>query len=318
MANEKIKVLKVSTILISQPAPTVAEKSPYYEIYKKYGVKIDYRPFISVEGVSLKEFRSQRIEILDHTAVIFTSRTTVDNFFRICEEGRVNVPETMKYICNTETVALYLQKYIVYRKRKISFADGSFKNFMELIMKYKDEKMLLVLSEPYKPEISETMEKLGLKFDRAILSRTVSADLKDVDRARYDMFAFFSPSEISSLISNFGTENLPMLATFGDGTTRAAMDAGLDVYVKAPTPEAPSMAKAIEIFIGKVNAGKDVAPVAPVENKQADEFLKEQEAKPSKKGKPRPNAAANPSGEAAKVCAANKSASLSHPTKAKA
>lgn len=273
---------------MSQPAPAVAEKSPYYEIVKKYGANVDYRPFIRVEGVSLKEFRSQRVEILDHTAVIFTSRTTVDHFFRICEDARITVPETMKYICNTETVALYLQKYIVYRKRKISFADGSFTNFMELIMKYKDEKMLLVLSEPYKPEIAETMEKLKLNFHKVILSRTVSADLSDVDKSKYDLFVFFSPSEIISLTSNFGVENLPHLATFGDGTTRAAINAGLSVSVKAPTPEAPSMAKAIDIYIGKVNSGKEVAPVELVENRQADDFIKKaQDSKSGKKSKPR-------------------------------
>lgn len=283
------KVLKIKNILVSQPAPAVAEKSPYYEIVKKYGAHVDYRPFIRVEGVSLKEFRGQRVEILDHTAVIFTSRTTVDHFFRICEEARISVPETMKYICNTEAVALYLQKYIVYRKRKISFADGSFTNFMELIMKYKDEKMLLVLSEPYKPEIAETMEKLKMNFDKAILSRTVSADLGDVDGSKYDLFVFFSPSEIVSLTANFGHDNLPMIATFGDGTTRAAIKAGLRVNVKAPTPEAPSMAKAIDIFIGKVNSGKEVAPVELEENRQADEFIKAQDSKPSRKSKPRPS-----------------------------
>lgn len=311
--------MKVNRILVSQPVPAVAEKSPYYEIFKKYGISIDYRPFIRVEGVSLKEFRSQRIEILDHSAIIFTSRTTVDHFFRICEEARVNIPETMKYICNTETVALYLQKYIVYRKRKISFADGSFKNFMELIMKYKDEKMLLVLSEPYKPEIAETMEKLGLNFHKVILSRTVSADLKDVDRSKYDMFVFFSPSEINSLTSNFGTENLPMLATFGDGTTRAAIKAGLSVNVKAPTPEAPSMAKAIDLFLEKLKAGKEVLPVEVEDNRQADEFIKEQEAKP-KKGKVR---SSNCSGAGKTVGLRapgnmNKATGLSSATKAKA
>lgn len=306
--------------MVSQPVPAVAEKSPYYEIYKKYGVNIDYRPFIRVEGVSLKEFRSQRVEILEHSAVIFTSRTTVDHFFRICEEARVNVPETMKYICNTETVALYLQKYIVYRKRKISFADGSFKNFMELIMKYRDEKMLLVLSEPYKPEIAETMEKLGMDFHKVILSRTVSADLADVDRTKYDMFVFFSPSEIVSLTSNFGAEDLPMLATFGDGTTRAALTAGLTVNLKAPTPQAPSMAKAIDIFLEQVRAGKEVPEVVFEEKKVADEFLKEQASKP-KKSKPRSSAGVNGGSKTVELGSTGtgkKPAGLSSPTKAKA
>lgn len=268
---------------MSQPTPAVPDKSPYNELTSKYKVSVDYRPFIRVEGVSLKEFRSQRIEILDHTAIIFTSRTTVDHFFRICEEARINIPETMRYLCNTEAVALYLQKYIVYRKRKIAFANGSFSNFMELIMKHKAEKMLLILSEPHKPELPETMAKLKLNFNKVILSRTVSADLSDMDITKYGLVAFFSPSEIISLKANFGTDKLPMIATFGDGTTRAALEAGLTVSAMAPTPEAPSMVKAIDIFVGKVNSGKEVEPVQLAGTKQSEEFLKAQEAKPQKK-----------------------------------
>ncbi|MDE6779418.1 MAG: uroporphyrinogen-III synthase, partial [Alistipes sp.] len=143
--------MEVNKILVSQPRPAVIEKAPFYELVTKHDAEIVYNPLIRVVGVSLKEFRAQRVEILTHTAVIFTSRTTVDSFFRICEEARITVPETMKYICQTEAVALYLQKYIVYRKRKISFADGSFTNFLELIIKHKDEKFILALSEPYKP-----------------------------------------------------------------------------------------------------------------------------------------------------------------------
>lgn len=292
--------MKVNKILVSQPVPAIAEKSPYYEIHSKFNTAIDYRPFIRVEGVSLKEFRSQRTEILDHSAVIFTSRTTIDHFFRICEEARVTVPETMKYICNTEATALYLQKYIVYRKRKIFFANGSFTNLMELIMKHKDEKFLLILSEPHKPEIPETLEKLKLKFGRVILSRTVSADLKGLDVSKYDLLVFFSPSEIAALTGAFGTTGLPMIATFGDGTTRAAIEAGLTVNVKAPTPEAPSMAKAIELFIKKVNAGETVAPVEAEENKQADEFIKTHEPKIAKKPAKKPASKSS----AKSVCAA--------------
>lgn len=263
----------------------IAEKSPYYEIHKKYNTEIDYRPFIKVEGVSLKEFRSQRIEILDHTAIIFTSRTTVDHFFRICEEARVSIPETMKYFCNTEAVALYLQKYIVYRKRKISFADGTFNNFMELILKHKSEKMLLILSEPHKPELPQTMEKLKLNFNKVILSRTVSTDLGDLDVRKFDMLAFFSPSEIVSLTTQFGTDDLPLIAAFGTSTTKAAQDAGLTVNLMAPSPEAPSMAKAIDNFIKKIETGEEIPPVEAVQAKQSEEFLKSQEAKPQKKAR---------------------------------
>ena len=181
--------MKVKSVLVSQPRPAVIEKSPFYELSQKHHVEIAYRPFIRVEGVSLKEFRAQRVEILTHTAVIFTSRTTVDSFFHICEEARITVPETMKYICQTEAVALYLQKYIVYRKRKISFADGSFTSLIELIIKHKEEKFLLALSEPHKPELPETLAKLKLSFDPVILARTVAGDLDDVKMADYDLLA---------------------------------------------------------------------------------------------------------------------------------
>lgn len=275
---KKDKALKLKSVLISQPQPAIAEKSPYYEIHTKYGIEIDYRPFIKVESVPLKEFRSQRVEILDHSAVVFTSRTSVDHFFHICEEARVTVPETMKYFCNAEAIALYLQKYIVYRKRKISFADGSFTGLMNLLVKHKAEKMLLILSEPHKPELPETMEKLKLNFAKVILSRAVNADLSDIKMSDYDIAAFFSPAEISSLTTQFGTKELPFIATFGDGTTRAAIDAGLTVSVAAPSPEAPSMAKAIDIFIGKLAAGQTPEPVKVNGNKQAEEFLKSQQA----------------------------------------
>ncbi len=277
--------MKISKILVSQPRPAVADKSPY----KDLGVEVAYRPFIKVEGVSLKEFRSQRTEILDHTAVIFPSRTTIDHFFRIADEARVTIPETMKYICNTEATALYLQKYIVYRKRKIFFADGSFKNLMELIIKHKDERYLLVLSEPHKPELPDTLEKLKLKFDKVILSRTVSADLGDLNVADYDMLVFFSPSEITALCEAVSDVSLPAnvrIATFGDSTTRAAIDNGLSVSVMAPTPEAPSMAKAIELYIKTLAAGKEPAPVSLSGNSAAEDFVRNHESRPSRRRRP--------------------------------
>ena len=192
--------MKVKKVLVSQPRPAIIEKSPFYELSEKYKVEIAYKPFIRVVGVSLKEFRAQRVEILTHTAVIFTSRTTVDSFFHICEEARITVPETMKYICQTEAVALYLQKYIVYRKRKISFADGSFTSFIELIIKHKDEKFLLALSEPHKPELPETLAKLKMSFDPAILARTVAADMDDIALTDYGLLALYSPSDVKTLV----------------------------------------------------------------------------------------------------------------------
>ena len=259
------------------------EKSPFYEIATKYGAQVTFRPFIKVEGVCLKDFRSQRVEILDHSTVIFTGRTTVDHFFRICEEARVTVPETMRYLCNSEAVALYLQKYIIYRKRKIAFTNGSFSDFMELILKYKHEKFLLVLSEPHKPELPATMAKLRLKFNEIILSRTVSNDVSDVKIDEHDLLVFYSPTEIATLTATFGTENLPLVGTFGDSTTRAALDAGIPVAVMAPTSEAPSMTRALDLYIAKVHAGRITEPVSVTELREYEEFIKAQEAKSSRR-----------------------------------
>lgn len=270
--------MKINKILVSQPAPVVAEKSPY----KDLGVAVDYRPFIRVEGVSLKEFRSQRIEILEHTAIIFTSRTSIDHFFRIAEQARTTMPETMRYICNTEATALYLQKYIIYRKRKIFFADGSFKSLMELVMKHKDERYLLVLSEPHKPELPDTLKRLGISFDQVILSRTVSADLGDLVIGDYDMVVFFSPSEIAAYLQH-DQKHTTRVATFGESTTRAALDAGLTVSVMAPTPAAPSMAKAIANYIGALNSGKEPEPVTLGGSTQAEEFVRNHESKPTRR-----------------------------------
>ena len=284
---------RIKSLLVSQPAPAVVEKSPFFELIQKFNLAINYTPFIHIEGVGAKEFRGQRVEVLDHTAIIFTNRTTIDHFFRICEETRVEVPETMKYICQTEAIALYLQKYIIYRKRKISFADGTFTGLMELILKHKEERFLLTLSEPHKPEIPATLEKLKVKFDRAILARTVSSDLSKVRLADYQMVVMYSPSEVKSFVEQFveGKEVSapPLIATFGEGTTRLAIDSGLTVSVMAPTPEAPSMARAIEIFISETNAGRTVAPVAVGKDdhqaRQAEELVKAHQIKEIRKNK---------------------------------
>ena len=276
--------MKISNILVSQPTPVVIEKSPFSDIIQKYKLKIAFTPFLKIDGVSLKGFIAQRVNILDHTTIIFTTRAMIDNFFRICEESRITIPDTMKYLCNTETVALYMQKYIVYRKRKISFADGTFENFMELIIKNRNEKLLLTLADPYKPEIPDAMDKLKLNFSKVILSKTVSADLSNVKLQDYDLLVFYSPNEIATLISEFGIDNLPMIATFGEGTTRAAINAGISINVKAPTPTAPSMSKAIDLFLTELKSC-DVAPTVNevTDNKHVDEFIKAQEAKLTKK-----------------------------------
>ena len=277
----------MNKILVSQPTPAIIEKSPFYELSQTHRIQVDYKPFIRVVGVSLKEFRAQRVEILDHTAVIFTSRSTVDSFFHICEEARITVPETMKYICQTEAVALYLQKYIVYRKRKISFADGTFNSLIEQIVKHKEERFLLALSEPHKPELPETLKTLKLAVDPVVFSRTVAADLSDVKLADYGMVALYSPSDIKALVEQFGTEQLPPIAVFGEGTLRAAVQAGITVLANAPTPQAPSMVKAVDLYLQKVAKGETIEPVLPTTDSDKEEFIRSQQNKLAKKSRTR-------------------------------
>ena len=275
--------MKVNKILVSQPRPAVIEKSPFYEFSQKNELNIDYKPLIRVVGVTLKEFRAQRTEILEHSTMIFSSRTTIDSFFRICEEARITVPETMKYICNTEAVALYLQKYIVYRKRKISFADGTFNSLLELIVKHKDEKFMLALTEPFKPELPEALAKLKLKVSPVVFARTVSADLADITPADYDIIALYSPNDVKALTENFDVEKLPVVATFGEATLRAAKEAGLKVKASAPSPEAPSMVKALDIYCSKIAEGEQIEDAEVHEDHEKEEFIRAQQSKLQKK-----------------------------------
>lgn len=246
--------MKIKKILVSQPKPSTP-KSPYFDLSEKNNVKIDFRPFIQVEGVSSKEFRQQKINILDHTAVIFTSRTAIDHFFRICEETRVTVPDDMKYFCISEATAFYLQKYIVYRKRKIFHSTGKFPDLVEVIKKHKQEKFLVPLSDIHKPEIPNLLTKSKVKFTKAILYRTVSSDLSDLKDIDYDVLVFFSPSGIKSLLQNFPDfkQNDTLIASFGPATAKAVKEAGLRLDIQAPMPQAPSMTAALEMYIRKHN-----------------------------------------------------------------
>ena len=307
--------MSIKKILVSQPQPAIIEKSPFFEIVRKHKVDIDYNPFNRVQGVSLKEFMGQRVEILTHTAVIFTSRTTVDSFFRICEESRITVPETMKYICQTEAVALYLQKYIVYRKRKIFFADGSFTNFLELIIKHKEEKYMLALSEPHKPELPEALERLKLNVDQVILAKTVQTDVSKLPLAEYDMVALYSPSDVAAFKSAYEDKPMPRVATFGDATARAAVAAGITINVMAPTPAAPSMTKAIDIYLNKLAAGEEVAPIELHDDQNNEEFIRTQQAKLAKKTRVRKSATAAAAAPAKKGTATKKEAAKKAPAK---
>jgi len=254
LLNKTSMTLKIKKIIVSQPEPQ-SEKSPYLELINKYNLKIDFRPFIQVEGVPSKEFRQQRIDILQHTAVIFTSRTAIDHFFRICDEVRVTVPETMKYFCITEAVALYLQKYIVYRKRKIFYGQGTFAQLMDVINKHKTEKFLVPLSDMHKAEIPKSLDKAKVKYTKAILYRTVSSDLSDLKDIYYDIIVFYSPSGIKSLFKNFPDfkQNDTKIAAFGPTTAKAVKNHKLRLDIQAPTPACPSMTQALDEFIKKFN-----------------------------------------------------------------
>jgi len=243
--------LKIKKILVSQPQPSDQEKSPYYELAEKNNLKIDFRPFSYVEGVVVKDFRQSRIEILLHSAVIFTSKTAIDHFFRICEEMRVVVPDTMKYFCMSESTAFYLQKYIVYRKRKIFYGKGTFPEMIDILMKHKDEKFLVPLSDNHKPEIPKLLDKYKLNYNKAILYRNVSSDLTDLAGVKYDIFVFYSPSCIKSLLHNFPDfkQDEIKIASFGNSTAKAVKDAGLRLDIQAPLPQFPSMTMALEQFI---------------------------------------------------------------------
>ncbi|MBN1949621.1 MAG: uroporphyrinogen-III synthase [Bacteroidales bacterium] len=249
--------MKIKKILVSQPEPQ-HDKNPYFEIAEKNNVKIDFRPFIHVEPVETKEFRKHRINILDHTAVIFTSKTAIDHFFRVSNEMRVNVPDCMKYFCTSESIAHYLQKYIVYRKRKIFFGKGRFNDLMEVLDKHKNEKFLVPLSDQHKREIPELLSEHKLKYTIAILYLTVSSDLSDLSMINYDVLVFFSPSGIKSLLSNFPEfkQNETKIASFGNSTARAVKEAGLRLDLQAPMPNAPSMTMALDQFIKEHNKKK--------------------------------------------------------------
>ncbi|TVR71620.1 MAG: uroporphyrinogen-III synthase [Marinilabiliales bacterium] len=246
---------KIKKILVSQPKPE-NDKSPYLEMAERNNLKIEFRPFIKVEGVSAKEFRQKRIDLLEHTAVIFTSRTAIDHYFRMAEDLRVVIPDSMKYFCLSESIALYLQKYIVYRKRKIFYGQNVLKDLVEQeVKKHSGERFLVPLSDQHKPEIPRVLDKNKINYTKAILYRTVSSDLSDLSDVNYDMLVFYSPSGIKSLYQNFPDfeQNNTKIACFGPHTARAIKKAGLRLDIEAPTKEAPSMTMALEMFIREYN-----------------------------------------------------------------
>lgn len=247
--------MKIKKVLVSQPKPK-SEKSPYFDIAEKYGVKIDFRPFIKVESLSAKEFRQQKVSILDHTAIVFTSRHAIDHFFNLCVELRVTIPETMKYFCTSETIALYIQKYVQYRKRKVFFgATGKFTDLVPLMVKHNTEKYFVPMSDVHNDEVKDLLDKNKIQHTEAVMYRTVSNDFKPEEMSDYDMLVFFSPAGIQSLMKNFpGFEQKDIaIGCFGPTTAKAIKEAGLRLDLEAPSAAAPSMPAALDLFIGEQN-----------------------------------------------------------------
>ncbi|MDR1344605.1 MAG: uroporphyrinogen-III synthase [Tannerellaceae bacterium] len=245
--------VKIKRLLVSQPKPET-DKSPYFDIAEKYGIEVDFRPFIKVEPLSAKEFRQQRVSILEYTAVIFTARTAIDHFFHLCEELRIAIPESMKYFCMTEAIAVYLQKYTIYRKRKIFFSPaGKVEELSTLICKHPKETYLAPVSDIHRDDLFLLLDNKKIKYAKAIMFRTVSNDFSGSEQFNYDMLLFFSPSGITSLMKNFPDfkqDNI-RIGCFGPTTAKAVKDAGLRLDVEAPTPEAPSMTAALELYFKK-------------------------------------------------------------------
>lgn len=246
--------MKVKSILISQPEPKNG-KSPYFELAEKFKVKVDFRTFIHVEGVPSLDFRKEKVNILEHTAVILTSRNAVDHFFRMCEEMRITVPDSMKYFCISESTAFYLQNYIVYRKRKVFVGNLRFSELLDLIKKHKSEKFLLPCSNIHKEEISQQLKDNKIDFTKAVMYKTVCSNLSDLKDIKYDMLVFFSPSGIESLLKNFPDfkQENTRIAAFGNTTAEAVTANKFRLDINAPMPNAPSMSMAIEQYLKKVN-----------------------------------------------------------------
>ena len=248
------RLKKIKNILVTQSAPTDA-KSPYFDIEKKYNIKVDFRSFIEVEGVAFKEFRKQKITILEHTAIIFTSRNAIDHFFRICKEAKIETPSDMKYFCITEQTANYLQKYIVIRKRKVFTGTKTALDLLEVIKKHKSENFLFPCSNKRQKDLPDYMGTNDFKITEAVMYETVSSDLSDLENVFYDVLAFYSPSGITSLMENFPgfKQNNTRIAAFGPTTAQAVKDANLILDIQAPMPNAPSMTGALEQYIKQAN-----------------------------------------------------------------
>lgn len=246
------EAVAVKRILITQPKPD-GEKSPYFDLAKKYNIELDFHPFIVVEGIPARDFRKQKIDIVTFTAVVFTSRNAIDHFFRTCDEMKASVSQDTKYFCITEAVALYLQKFILYRKRKVFYgADGTNKSLFDVINKHKDnEKFLYPCSESFDSEITNWLKAHQCEYATPVLYRIISNDVKEVVARKYDVICFFTPGGVKSLMENFPSfkQNGTRIGAFGPNTFKAVEEAGLSLDIKAPQPQAPSMVSALEVFL---------------------------------------------------------------------
>jgi uroporphyrinogen-III synthase len=243
----------IKKILVSQPKPT-SEKSPYFDIAEKFGVELVFRPFIKVEGLTPKEFRQQKISILNYTAIVFTSRHAIDNFFSLAKEMRVTIPEDMKYFCVTETIALYIQKYVQYRKRKVFFGEtGKINDLIPTMVKHKGEKYLVPMSDVHNNSVKELLDSKKLEHAECVMYRTVSNDFtpEEIETFDYDMLVFFSPAGVDSLCKNFPgfKQDKVAIATFGPSTAKAVKDAGLRLDLEAPSEKYPSMTGALQHYL---------------------------------------------------------------------
>jgi len=260
MSNNQQPLLKpVKSILISQPQPPEIPKSPYQELADKYKIKIDFRQFIQVMGLSAKEFRKQRINILDYTAIIFTSRNAIDHFFRLCEELRIRMPEMTKYFCVTEAIAVYLQKYIQYRKRKVFYGMGKESELLDLFKKHISEKFLFPCTNNHKDVYTEFLKNNNADFTDAVIYETIPADLTDMKgKINYDMIILFTPTGVQSLFQNFPDfkQGELRIGGMGNATTKAMEEHHIRIDVVAPTPEAPSMTMALDRYLAKSNKKK--------------------------------------------------------------
>lgn len=253
LSENKLLAIMIKKILVSQPQPT-SDKSPYYDIEKEYGVECVFRPFFKVEGLSAKEFRNQKINILDYTAIVFTSRHAIDNFFNLAKEMRITIPEDMKYFCVIEAIARYIQKYASYRKRKVFFGEtGKIADLVPLMVKHKDEKFLVPMSEGHNDDVKKLLDSKKLKHKECVMYRTVDNDFNEEEKKafNYDMLVFFSPMGLKALYKNFPDfkQGNIKIGTFGQGTAKEAEKEGLAINVLAPTPKYSSMTSAINAYL---------------------------------------------------------------------